>query len=122
MHVAADLCTQAVDDLVQSLGAGSVHVDEELILVCVCARRTRLDVGEVDAFLLWSHRHKLFITAVNIYPLIHRLLQVRGLQDCVYFTTRGQCLTKVNANALPPRISRRLKDLRMLHLTEYTSE
>lgn len=35
MHVAADLCTQAVDDLVQGLGAGGVHVDEELILVVV---------------------------------------------------------------------------------------
>lgn len=58
VHVAADLCTQAVDDLVQGLGAGRVHVDEELILVWVCARRARLDVGEVDSFLLQSHGHK----------------------------------------------------------------
>lgn len=58
MHVAADLCAQAVDDLVQGLGAGGVDVDEELILVWVCARWARLDVGKVDAFLLQSHRHK----------------------------------------------------------------
>lgn len=69
MHVSADLCTQAVDDLVQSLGAGSVHVDEELVLVWVCARRTRLDVGEVDAFLLWSHRHKLRSSLLVIFIL-----------------------------------------------------
>lgn len=52
--MAADLCPKAVDDLVQGLGAGSVHIDEELVLVLVCARRTGLDVGEVDAFLLQS--------------------------------------------------------------------
>lgn len=69
VHMAADLCTQAVDDLVQSLGAGSVHVDEELIVVCVCARWTRLDVGEVDAFLLWSHRHKLRLSLLFIFTL-----------------------------------------------------
>lgn len=47
-----DVCTQAVNDLIQGLGAGRVHVDEELVLVWVCARRTGLDVGEVDAFVL----------------------------------------------------------------------
>lgn len=52
MHVAADLCTQAVDDLVQGLGAGGVHVDEELILVVVLPRRTGLDVRQVDPLLL----------------------------------------------------------------------
>lgn len=52
MHVAADLCTQAVDDLVQRLRAGGVHVDEELVLVLVCARWTGLDVRQVDALLL----------------------------------------------------------------------
>lgn len=52
MHVAADLCTQAIDDLVQRLRAGGVHVDEELVLVLVCARRTGLDVRQVDALLL----------------------------------------------------------------------
>lgn len=48
----ADVCTQAVNDLIQGLGAGRVHVDEELVLVWVCARRTGLNVGEVDAFVL----------------------------------------------------------------------
>lgn len=52
VHVAADLCTQAVDDLVQGLGAGGVHADEELKLVLVHAWRTRLDVRQVDALLL----------------------------------------------------------------------
>lgn len=52
MHMAADLGTQAIDDLVQGLGAGGVHVDEELVLFFVCPRWTGLDVGEVDAFLL----------------------------------------------------------------------
>lgn len=53
MHVAADLCTQAVDDLVQGLGAGGVHADEELVLVLVHPRWTGLDVRQVDALLLW---------------------------------------------------------------------
>ncbi len=52
MHVAADLCTQAVDDLVQGLGAGGVHADEELVLVFVHPRRTGLNVRQVDALLL----------------------------------------------------------------------
>lgn len=52
MHLAADLCAQAVDDLVQGLRAGGVHVDEELVLGLVCARRAGLDVGEVDALFL----------------------------------------------------------------------
>lgn len=52
MHVAADLCTQPVDDLVQGLGAGGVDADEELELVLVHARRTRLDVRQVDALVL----------------------------------------------------------------------
>lgn len=52
MHLTADLRAQAVDDLVQGLRAGGVHVDEELELGLVCARRTRLDVGEVDALVL----------------------------------------------------------------------
>lgn len=52
MHVATDVCTQVVNDLIQGLGAGRVHVDEELILVLVCARRTGLDVGEIDTFFL----------------------------------------------------------------------
>lgn len=52
VHVAADLCTQPVDDLVQGLGAGGVDADEELELVLVHARRTRLDVRQVDALVL----------------------------------------------------------------------
>lgn len=52
MHVAADLCTQAVNDLIQGLGAGGVHTDEELVLVFVHPRRTGLDVRQVDALLL----------------------------------------------------------------------
>lgn len=52
MHVAADVCAQAVDDVIQGLGAGLVHVDEELVLLWVCVRRARLDVGQVDAFVL----------------------------------------------------------------------
>lgn len=52
MHIAADLGTQTIDDLVQGLGAGGVHVDEELVMVFVCSWWTGLDVGEVDAFLL----------------------------------------------------------------------
>lgn len=68
VHMAADLCAQAVDDLVQGLGAGRVHVDEELILVWVCARRARLDVGKVDAFLLQSHRHKSDDLIMHICP------------------------------------------------------
>lgn len=52
MHVAADLCTQAVNDLIQGLGAGGVHADEELVLVFVHLRRTGLDVRQVDALLL----------------------------------------------------------------------
>lgn len=54
MHVATDVCTQAVNDVIQGLGAGRVHVDEELVLVWVCVRRTGLDVGEVDTFVLQS--------------------------------------------------------------------
>lgn len=54
MHVATDVRAQAVNDVIQGLGAGLVHVDEELVLLCVCARRTRLDVGQVDAFVLQS--------------------------------------------------------------------
>lgn len=51
VHVATDLCTQAVDDLVQSLGAARVHVDEELVLF-VYLGRPGLDVRQVDALLL----------------------------------------------------------------------
>lgn len=54
MHVATDVLPQAVEDVVQGLGAGRVHVDEELVLVRVCARRAGLDVGEVNAFVLQS--------------------------------------------------------------------
>lgn len=52
MDVATNLCTQAVDDLIQSLGAGGVHADEELVQAAVHPRRTRLDVRQVDALLL----------------------------------------------------------------------
>lgn len=52
MHVAADLGTQAVNDLIQGLRAGGVHADEELVLVFVHPRRTGLDVRQVDAFVL----------------------------------------------------------------------
>lgn len=57
MHVAADLCTQAVDDLIQGLGAGGVHADEELILVFVNLRWPGFDVRQVDALLL--HKWKV---------------------------------------------------------------
>lgn len=52
MNVATDLCTQAVDDLIQGLGAGGVHADEELVQAAVHPRRTGLDVRQVDALLL----------------------------------------------------------------------
>lgn len=55
VHVAADLCAQAVNDLVQGLRAGGVHADEELVLVLVHPRRTGLDVRQVDALLLHKH-------------------------------------------------------------------
>ncbi len=58
MHVAADLCTQAVNDLIQGLGAGGVHADEELVLVLVHPRRTGLDVRQVDALLLRATKTK----------------------------------------------------------------
>lgn len=58
MHVAADLCTQAVDDLIQGLGAGGVHADEELVLVFVHPRWTGLDVRQVDAFVLQKQREQ----------------------------------------------------------------
>lgn len=58
MHLATDLCAQAVDDLVQGLRAGGVHVDEELVLGLVCARRAGLDVGEVDALFLKGEKWK----------------------------------------------------------------
>ena len=50
--MAADLCAEAVDDLIQGLGAGGVHADEELELVLVHPRRAGLDVRQVDALLL----------------------------------------------------------------------
>lgn len=53
MHVATDLCAQAVDNLIQGLGAGGVHADEELKLVFVRPRGTGLDVPQVDALVLW---------------------------------------------------------------------
>lgn len=56
MYLAADLCAQAVNDLIQGLRAGGVHVDEELVLRLVCARRAGLDVGEVDALVLRGNR------------------------------------------------------------------
>jgi len=52
VHVAADLRAQAVDDVVQRLGAAGVHADEELKLVFVHPRRPGLDVRQVDALLL----------------------------------------------------------------------
>lgn len=52
MHMAADLCAQAVDDLIQGLGAGGVHTDEELKLLFVHSRRTRLDVCQVHPLFL----------------------------------------------------------------------
>lgn len=56
MHVAADLGPQAVDDLVQNLGAAGVHADEELVLLVVHPRRPGLDVGQVDALVLQRAR------------------------------------------------------------------
>lgn len=56
VNLAAYLCAQAINDLIQGLRAGGVHVDEELVLRLVCARRTGLDVGEVDALFLWGKR------------------------------------------------------------------
>lgn len=50
--MAADLCAQAVDHLIQSLRAAGVHADEELVLLFVPLRRTGLDVCQVDALLL----------------------------------------------------------------------
>jgi hypothetical protein len=52
VHLAADLGLEAVDDEVERRGAAGVHVDEELVLLLVAPRRTRLDVGQVDALLL----------------------------------------------------------------------
>lgn len=54
VHVAADLCAQAVDHLIQSLRAAGVHADEELVLLYVPLRRTGLDVCQVDALLLYK--------------------------------------------------------------------
>lgn len=51
MHVAADLCAQAVDDLIQGLGATGVHTDEKLILVFHTGW-TGLNVRQVDALVL----------------------------------------------------------------------
>lgn len=51
MHVAADFCAQAVDDLIQGLGAAGVHADEELVLV-FHPRRAGLNVRQVDALVL----------------------------------------------------------------------
>lgn len=107
MHVAADLCTQAVDDLVQRLRAGGVHVDEELVLVLVFARRTGLDVRQVDALLLEGGGDKptdLGETggSESISILLHfmgftqsQLSVTAGLQQSVCCTTRGQCLTEM---------------------------
>lgn len=53
MHMSTDLCTQGVNDLVQGLGAGGVHTDEELIMVFINLRRTGFDVRQVDSLTLW---------------------------------------------------------------------
>lgn len=74
VHVAADLCTQPVDDLVQGLGAGGVDADEELELVLVHARRTRLDVRQVDALVLRNHRQ----TCVDICLCFKALAYLNG--------------------------------------------
>lgn len=54
--MAADLCAQAVNDLIQGPRAGGVYADEELILLIVHARWTGLDVCQVNAFLLQKER------------------------------------------------------------------
>lgn len=54
--MAADLCAQAVNDLIQGLRAGGVYADEELILLIVHARWTGLDVCQVNAFLLQKEK------------------------------------------------------------------
>lgn len=93
MHLAADLCAQAVDDLVQGLRAGGVHVDEELVLGLVCARRAGLDVGEVDALFLkggkMETRRPDWVTAFYSTHAMKPLPVAAGMQQCARCTTRG---------------------------------
>lgn len=56
--MAADLCAQAIDDLIQGLREGGVHADEELKLFLVVPRWTGLDVREVNALLLQVTENK----------------------------------------------------------------
>lgn len=52
MHLAGDLCAQAVNNLIQDQREVGVHAYEELVLIFVHPGRTGLDVCQVDAFLL----------------------------------------------------------------------
>lgn len=75
--MAADLCAQAVNDLIQGLRAGGVYVDEELILLIVHARWTGLDVCQVNAFLLKRERFWYAgVSSLCLYVYAH---------PCMYF-------------------------------------
>lgn len=97
MHVTTDLRAQAVDDIIQGLGAVGVHTDEELVLLRVHPGRTGLDVGQVDSLLLHKQEErKTLVIVVTVkkaatltscyYNLNHYAFDFTFL-DCIIFGT-----------------------------------